>query len=136
MKKYLALAVLLGAIAVTSVSYLAKAEPKTETVTTTVDTTATTSTTPAPAATTAAPVPTAAAGLPAGGNPIAINGIIDAEEANKIAKDTAECATVVSAPKDGVVPTDAEKDVALAECLKSRGHDVTVPQPAPVMEKK
>lgn len=94
MKKYLALAAVLGAIAVISASFIAQAAPETTAVTTTIEKTSETTTLIAPA--------------PA---------------ADVLAQDTADCTALAAAPKnDGTAPSESEKADIVSKCLAEKGH--------------
>lgn len=92
MKKMFGLVILLGAIAIISVSFLAEAEPKTTTVTTEITTTATTPTQPAPVA-----------------DKLAVD-TAECTAASSVAK------------ADSTLPTDAEKSASIKTCLETKGH--------------
>jgi hypothetical protein len=104
MKNYLALAIVLGAIAFVSVSYLAQAQPKTGAVTTAVETA-----TEAPAAP-AADVVDAATGT-------------EAPVADMYAKDKEECTTMSSAATTEGAEMSAEAtEAAFKKCMMDKGH--------------
>lgn len=111
MKKYLTLAVVLGAVAIGSASYLAYAEPQTGAVKTAIEKAVETK-----AEAVAAPVTTDVVIAPAATDAAAM-------PVDMFAKDSEACAAVpVVADKEGKMPSDADKAAALDKCMMDKGH--------------
>lgn len=119
MRNYILIALLLGVIAVSSVSFLAQAEPKTAPVTKEID----------PAKAAAEPAAATATGTAVTG--AAAPQALDASQTAALAKATGECIKAVDTPKEGKALADNERMDAIKACLKEKGMDATTSHIAP-----